>query len=83
LLCFTALGEIKVGDVNSFDMGNGFIPYRREVNWYQIKETSIISLLPILEFTRQKNWGFQLRFGLVEISVHDLRCISHAMRVKL
>jgi hypothetical protein len=37
-------------------------------------------LLDRLEFTRGKtNWGYQMRFGLFEISENDFRTIAAAM----
>lgn len=42
----------------------------------------IIPLLNLLDFKKnKKNWGYQFRFGLLEISEHDMQQISMAMRI--
>ena len=47
----------------------------------RLKFTEIIPLLNQLDFTKnKKNWGYQFRFGLLEISEHDMQQISIAMR---
>ena len=49
----------------SFDMGGGFRPFRRDVDWAEARETPITPLLGRLDLTAGKpNWGYQLRFGL-------------------
>lgn len=82
LQAFTAIGKIKEGEPYQVDMGNGFCPFRREVCWVVSQETAIMPLLTSLDFTRnKKNWGYPLRFGLLEISEHDMQQISAAMSV--
>jgi hypothetical protein len=63
-------------------MGGGFTPARRDVDWVDAKEAPIKPLLDRLDFTAGKNWGYQLRFGLFEISERDFRLIGEAMDVK-
>jgi len=63
-----------------FDMGGGFRPFRRNVSWAQANEVEIRPLLDALEFTAgNKNWGYQLRFGLFSISERDFDTIAKAM----
>lgn len=82
LQSFTAIGEVKAGEPYSFDMGGGFCPFRRDVTWASAQETPIRPLLEHLEFSAgQRNWGYQLRFGLFEISDHDWQIIAAAMGV--
>lgn len=82
LQAFTAIGEVKAGEPYSFDMGGGFCPFRRDVTWANAQETAIRPLLDQLEFSAgQRNWGYQLRFGLFEISDHDWQIIAAAMGV--
>ena len=65
-------------------MGDGFRPFRRDVSWRGTKEAPIHPLLDHLSFARgQKNWGYQLRFGLFEIPAQDLVLIAKAMGVAL
>jgi EVE domain len=82
LQCFTAIGVVKDGVPYQADMGGGFCPFRRDVNWYAAEVAPIKPLLGGLEFTTAgSNWGFQLRFGLFEISAHDVALIAAAMGV--
>lgn len=78
---FTAAGRVKDGDAYRFDMGNGFVPTRRDVDWIGTSPTPIQPLLDLLEFTRGKrNWGYAFRFGVVRISDADRDIILDAMR---
>lgn len=55
-----------------FDMGGGFCPFRRNVDWAASGAVSISSLLDRLDFTAGRpNWGYQLRLGLCPLSEHD------------
>jgi len=84
LQAFTALGIIKKTEPYQVEMAPGFCPFRRDVLWLKAKETSILPLLPLLEFTAGKqNWGYQMRFGLFLIKDQDLRLIADAMRAQL
>lgn len=85
LRAFTAFGIVQAGDPYQVDMGEGFHPWRRDVDWHQdVREVPITPLLNILEFSRErKNWAYPLRFGLVEISDHDMLKIEAAMTEKL
>jgi hypothetical protein len=80
LRAFTAIGTVS-GDPYQVDMGGGFRPFRRDVIWDEAKEVAISQLLHQLEFTAgRRNWGYQLRFGLFEISAIDMARIAGAMR---
>ncbi|WP_263065148.1 EVE domain-containing protein [Dickeya dadantii] len=81
---FTAIGIINYGEPYRFDMGDGFVPYRRDVDWADSVETAIRPLLNQLDFTASRtNWGYALRFGLFSISEHDFRLIAAAMHADL
>ena len=80
--CFTAIGIVRDDRVYQVDMGAGFIPFRRDVDWFAAEPASILPLLDALDFARgRKNWGYAFRFGLIEISAHDMAVIAAAMRV--
>jgi len=80
LQAFTAIGTVKDGEPYVADMGKGFKPYRRDVNWAKAEEAPIAPLLDKLEFTAGKtNWGYKFRFGLFPISAADFRSIAKAM----
>lgn len=80
LQAFTAIGTMRDGEPYQGDMGSGFTPFRRDVEWASAQEAPIKPLLDRLEFTAGRpNWGYQLRFGLFEISDHDFGLIAEAM----
>lgn len=80
LQSFTAIGTVRPGEPYQGEMGGGFKPSRRDVDWARADETPIRPLLDRLEFTAGKpNWGYQLRFGLFEISERDFHLIGEAM----
>jgi hypothetical protein len=80
LQVFTAIGRVLPGDPYQVAIGEDFHPFRRDVAWLEAWETPIAPLLTQLEFSAgRKNWGYQLRFGLFQISDHDMRLISAAM----
>ena len=80
LQAFTAIGEILDRPPYQVTMEGGFQPFRRDVQWSSAQEAPIAPLLPLLEFSAgRSNWGYQLRFGLFEISAHDMALIAAAM----
>jgi hypothetical protein len=80
LQAFTAIGVAKAAEPYRFDMGEGFMPFRRDVAWLPSQEAPIRSLLNALDFTvGRPNWGYQLRFGLFAISARDMETIAAAM----
>jgi hypothetical protein len=84
LQAFTAIGRVKDGEPYAFDMGGGFVPFRRDVDWFEAQELPILPLLDQLAFSAGKrNWGYQLRFGLFSISARDFEVIGDAMGVAL
>jgi len=61
---FTAIARVKEGEIYHGNMGGGFIPYRRDVEFIPCEETDIITLIPKLTFIRnKKSWGIVFRFG--------------------
>jgi hypothetical protein len=83
LQSFTAIGVVKAGEPYEATMGEGFRAFRRDVAWKKARETPIAGLLDKLELTKGKvNWGYQLRFGLIELTAHDINAIARAMGVK-
>lgn len=46
-----------------------------------VQEASILPLLDQFEFVEDRQrWGYKFRFGLFEVSDHDMRLIALAMR---
>ncbi len=80
LQAFTSIGFIKDGLIYQVEMCGGFRPYRRQVNYLDASETSILPLLDKLDLTRGKlNWGYPFPLGLVETTARDFAMISIAM----
>jgi hypothetical protein len=81
LKALTAVGIVKTGLPYQADMGGGFCPFRRDMQWLDAIETPIRPLLDRLSFSAgNKNWGYQLRFGLFEIPAADMQLIMDAMQ---
>lgn len=81
LKSFTAIGTVLPGEPYQFDMGGGFIPFRRDVSWWPAEEAPIQPLLDRLELTAGvRNWGYPFRFGLLPVSLGDFDRIAEAMR---
>lgn len=77
---FTALGIVQEGEPYRFDMGGGFVPFRRDVLWLPATATSIRPLLEHMEFSAGvRNWAYPFRFGVFSISDHDMALIADAM----
>jgi EVE domain len=77
---FTALGRVTNDIIVQHDMGGGFVPFRRSVNWLSTREQPIAPLMHLLELTAgNKNWGYQLRFGLIEFSPRDFAVLEELM----
>jgi hypothetical protein len=80
LQAFVALGRVVDDRVFQHDMGGGFVPFRRRVDFAPSRAAAIKPLLPRLSFIRKKeSWGYVFRFGLIEIPEADFRTIAEAM----
>jgi len=81
LQSFVSIGRVLPGEPYAFDMGNGFVPYRRHVAYVASREASILPLIPHLDFVEAPGrWGYKFRFGLFDVSDHDMRLIAEAMQ---
>ena len=80
---FTALGVVRDERVYQRDMGGGFRPFRRDVDWLDATEAAIHPLAEQLSFMQGKtNWGYAFRFGLLKVSPDDMDVIEHAMQAR-
>ena len=78
---FVSIGIVQPGEPYAFDMGGGFVPCRRDVNYFASKEASILPLLDDFDFVEDRQrWGYKFRFGLFEVNDHDMRLIALAMQ---
>lgn len=82
LQAFTALGTVLAGEPYEADMGDGFVPFRRDVAWDErVRDAPIEELLDRLSFTAgRRNWGYAFRFGLFSATAADLALIAQHMQ---
>ena len=80
LQSFTIIGRVRDEELYVGEMGGDFTPWRRNVDYAESRDAPIAPLLDRLEFTRgNRNWGYQMRFGLFEITEADFHTIAEAM----
>ncbi|WP_293865894.1 EVE domain-containing protein [uncultured Alsobacter sp.] len=76
----TAIGRVRERDTYRVTMAPGFEPFRRDVEWAASREIAIAPLLPLLSFSAgNRNWGYQLRRGIVPMTAEDFELIAGAM----
>ena len=81
---FTAIGHVTGETVYPFDMGDGFIPYRRDVKYLECVDVPIQPLVSALTFIENKtSWGYLFRFGFFEIPKPDFDLIASQMLEKI
>ena len=77
---FTAVGQVEDDEVYQFKMTENFKPFRRNIEFLESVETSIIPLINELEFIpNKKSWGYPFRFGFFEIKENDFNLITSKM----
>ena len=82
LQAFTAIGRVRSRDPYAFDMGGGFVPTRRDVEFLPCRSAPIRPLIERLSFIRDKrSWGYAFRSGVVAIDRNDFEIIAAAMAV--
>lgn len=81
---FTAIGKVIDDHIYEFDMGNGFIPFRRKITFYPCKEVSIHPLIDQLSFIQdKKRWGYPFRYGHLKICKEDFTLIAREMGINI
>lgn len=81
LQAFVSIGIAQPGNPYAFDMGGGFVPFRKDVAYVTAQEAPIAPLLDRFEFVEDRTrWGAKFRFGLFAVSDHDMRLIAQAMQ---
>lgn len=77
---FTAIGTIIDDAPYQVDMGDGFKPFRRNINYFDAKHIDIKPLVPLLPFIKNKNsWGYVFRYGFLEIDKKSFEIIASGM----
>ncbi len=80
LQAFTAVGLVADDLVVQVDMGGGFHPFRRNVEWAQGHAAPVRALLELPGFALSgPGWGARLRYGLLEIDAASMDAIEAAM----
>ena len=76
---FVSMGIVQPGLPYAFDMGSGFVPFRRDVVYVPAQEAPIAPLLDQLAFVEDRTrWGYKFRFGLFKVNDHDMALIAQA-----
>mgnify|MGYP006380743183 FL=1 len=77
---FTSIGTVKDDEVYPFQMTADFCPFRRNIEFFESVDVSILPLINDLDFIQnKKSWGYPFRFGFFEIKEHDFNLISSLM----
>ena len=77
---FTAIGKICEREPYTCQMSDDFIPWRRDVTFYSVREVPIEPLIEELTFIQDKRrWGFPFRRGCFTIPFCDLSLIASNM----
>ncbi len=81
LQAFTALGTVADDRVWQLEVGPGFKPFRRRVEYEPVEDAPLLPLLERLTFIRNKSaYGAVFRFGIVKVPESDFRVIEDALR---
>ena len=84
LQAFVSIGVVLPGAPYAFDMGGGFVPFRKDVAYVPAHDAPIAPLLDAFDFVDDRQrWGSKFRFGLFAISDHDMGLIAGAMGASL
>lgn len=78
---FTSIGQVADHDVYQYDMGGGFVPWRRKINYLDCKAVPIAGLLEDLSFTKgkERSWGMVFRYGFLEMKMQDFLILYREM----
>ena len=80
LQCFTALGQLTDENIYQHDMEDGFVPFRRNIQFFPSDEVLILPLINDLTFIKDKtHWGAPFRFGVLPIPEQDFQLIASQM----
>ena len=78
---FIAIGRVNGDPTYTHDMGNGFLPARRNVTFMPCNEVPIQPLIDQLSFIKDKTrWGSPFRYGFLEVPEADFRYIAAQMQ---
>ena len=77
---FTAIGVVKDDETYQVDMGDGFKPFRKNIDYFDAKDLEIKPLICDLPFIKNKSsWGYVFRYGFLEIDQKSFEIIANGM----
>lgn len=79
---FTALGFVREGEPYIGDMGCKRA-YRKDVDWLDVPEQPLRPIIDWLDFTKDRNWGYKLRFGFIEFGQSDFEFLQEILMSEL
>jgi predicted RNA-binding protein len=80
---FTAIGSVTEDEPYQVEISENFKPYRKNINFINCNEVSILPLISELQFIEnKKSWGYPFRFGFFEIKQFDFELITNKMLKK-
>lgn len=74
---FVGVGLVKNDEVYQVEMGQGFYPFRRDAQFFDIAQDALLSTFPIAK----DRWVRKFRFGQFEIVESDFFLVAAAMGV--
>ncbi|UJH69853.1 EVE domain-containing protein [Ornithinimicrobium sp. INDO-MA30-4] len=77
---FTAFGTVSDDEIWQADELS-LQPYRRRIKYASVTPTPLAEVKDHLDLTAARNWGYQLRLGLVQLSDRDVSTLATAMGV--
>lgn len=75
---FTAIGTVPDDEIWQAEEG-AFKPFRRRLAYLPSTHVPVSELRDRLTLTSDPGWGYQLRFGLIELDTHDVEIIRQSM----
>ncbi|MBD2701248.1 EVE domain-containing protein [Spirosoma sp. BT702] len=80
LQTFMAIGQVSDDKIYQHYMSDTFVPFRRNVSFYDSREVPVQPLIDDLSFIQtKKSWGYTFRFGFFEINKVDFERIRRRM----
>ncbi|MDQ0676729.1 hypothetical protein QFZ30_000111 [Arthrobacter pascens] len=75
---FTALGTVADNEIWQGDEGD-FKPFRRRVHYEDTRPVDVENVKGLLKLTASRNWGYQLRRGLIPLEQADVEILRSRM----
>ena len=76
----TAIGKVIDDEPYQVDMGGGFGPFRRNIDYFKAEHVDIKPLVSQLDFIKnKKSWGAAFRYGFLEIDQKSFLVIANQM----